>query len=92
MVYDRVDSDDESDHLDNQDLREWQARSGREVDHDGPIRLATEHDEPLPSSPPVNKRNHNATVAWKELPRKDQLFIITLARMSEPLVQSSLQV
>jgi hypothetical protein len=31
-------------------------------------------------------------VAWKDLPRKDQLIIITLARMSEPLVQTSLQV
>lgn len=31
-------------------------------------------------------------VAWSELPRKDQLVIITLARMSEPLVQTSLQV
>jgi hypothetical protein len=31
-------------------------------------------------------------VAWSELPRKDQLFIITMARMSEPLVQTSLQV
>lgn len=31
-------------------------------------------------------------VAWKDLPRKDQLIIITLARLSEPLVQTSLQV
>ncbi|KAL7814634.1 MFS general substrate transporter [Trichoderma aethiopicum] len=30
-------------------------------------------------------------VSWSELPRKDQLFIITMARMSEPLVQTSLQ-
>ncbi|KAK4194998.1 major facilitator superfamily domain-containing protein [Triangularia verruculosa] len=31
------------------------------------------------------------TVAWKDLPRKDQLTVITLARLSEPLVQTSLQ-
>lgn len=31
-------------------------------------------------------------VAWRELPRKDQLLILTLARLSEPLVQTSLQV
>lgn len=31
-------------------------------------------------------------VAWRDLPRKRQLIIITLARMSEPLVQTSLQV
>ncbi|KAK8920759.1 hypothetical protein H634G_00091 [Metarhizium anisopliae BRIP 53293] len=30
-------------------------------------------------------------VAWRDLPRKRQLIIITLARMSEPLVQTSLQ-
>ncbi|KPM36451.1 hypothetical protein AK830_g10127 [Neonectria ditissima] len=91
MVYDRVDSDDESDGSDNQDVRERQTRSDGQADHDGLAQLATEHDEPLSSSPPVNKTNQNAPVAWKELPRKDQLFIITLARMSEPLVQSSLQ-
>ena len=32
------------------------------------------------------------TVRWKDLPRKDQLVVITLARLSEPLVQTSLQV
>ncbi|KAI1099231.1 MFS general substrate transporter [Jackrogersella minutella] len=30
-------------------------------------------------------------VAWKDLPRKKQLIVITLARLSEPLVQTSLQ-
>lgn len=29
-------------------------------------------------------------VSWRELPRKDQLFVITLARLSEPLTQTSL--
>jgi hypothetical protein len=29
-------------------------------------------------------------VSWRALPRKDQLFIMTLARLSEPLTQSSL--
>lgn len=32
------------------------------------------------------------TVAWKDLPRKGQLTVLTLARLSEPLVQTSLQV
>lgn len=31
-------------------------------------------------------------VSWRHLPRKDQLIVITLARLSEPLVQTSLQV
>ncbi|KAI8624812.1 MFS general substrate transporter [Xylariaceae sp. FL1651] len=30
-------------------------------------------------------------VAWKDLPKKDQLLVITLARLSEPLTQTSLQ-
>jgi hypothetical protein len=34
----------------------------------------------------------NGPVAWRDLPRKDQLAVITLARVSEPLVQTSLQV
>jgi len=31
-------------------------------------------------------------VGWRDLPRKKQLLVITLARLSEPLVQTSLQV
>lgn len=31
-------------------------------------------------------------VAWSDLPKKKQLVVITLARLSEPLVQTSLQV
>ncbi|KAI1345311.1 major facilitator superfamily domain-containing protein [Xylaria sp. FL0043] len=30
-------------------------------------------------------------VTWKDLPKKDQLLVITLARLSEPLTQTSLQ-
>lgn len=29
-------------------------------------------------------------VSWRSLPRKDQLFVLTLARLAEPLVQTSL--
>jgi hypothetical protein len=38
------------------------------------------------------KEDSKKPVAWKDLPRKDQLIIITLARLSEPIVQTSLQV
>jgi hypothetical protein len=31
------------------------------------------------------------TVSWGDLPRKDQLLIIALTRLSEPLVQTSIQ-
>ncbi|KAF2837542.1 MFS general substrate transporter, partial [Patellaria atrata CBS 101060] len=30
-------------------------------------------------------------VTWRSLPKKDQLFVLTMARLSEPLTQSSLQ-
>ncbi|KAI0402263.1 major facilitator superfamily domain-containing protein [Xylaria palmicola] len=30
-------------------------------------------------------------VSWKDLPKRDQLIVITLARLSEPLTQTSLQ-
>lgn len=31
-------------------------------------------------------------VSWRDLPQKQQLLVITLTRLSEPLVQTSLQV
>ena len=32
-----------------------------------------------------------ATASWRDLPRREQLVVITLARLSEPLVQTSIQ-
>lgn len=43
-----------------------------------------------PPSPPAEPEKP-PPVSWRDLPRKRQLLIITLARISEPLVQSSLQ-
>jgi len=41
----------------------------------------------------VPQASKDATaVTWSDLPRKDQLIVLTLARLSEPLVQTSLQV
>lgn len=40
------------------------------------------------STPPPSKPR---LVTWSSLPRKDQLAILTLARLSEPLTQTSLQ-
>lgn len=42
-----------------------------------------------PASTPSSKKH--ADVKWKDLPRKDQLLILTLARLAEPLTQTSLQ-
>jgi MFS family permease len=41
-----------------------------------------------PSSPEPPKKEK---VKWKDLPHKDQLVILVLARLAEPLVQTSLQ-
>lgn len=38
-----------------------------------------------------NRKETRKTVAWKDLPQKGQLIVITLVRLSEPLVQTSLQ-
>ncbi|KAL7799022.1 major facilitator superfamily domain-containing protein [Trichoderma ceciliae] len=46
---------------------------------------------PSPTAPSRGRRDSKRPISWSELPRKDQLFIITMARMSEPLVQTSLQ-
>ncbi|GME27581.1 putative mfs multidrug transporter protein [Neofusicoccum parvum] len=37
------------------------------------------------------ERAKDKPVTWRSLPRKDQLVILTLARLSEPLTQTSLQ-
>lgn len=54
--------------------------------------LADDGEAVLPSTRTKKEDNKKAVVAWRDLPRKRQLVIITLARMSEPLTQTSLQV
>lgn len=46
-------------------------------------------EEEAPPPPPVVEKER--AVSWSELPRKGQLTILTLARLSEPLAQTSLQ-
>ncbi|KAI1734176.1 major facilitator superfamily domain-containing protein [Xylaria scruposa] len=40
---------------------------------------------------PGQNQSSRDVVEWKDLPKKDQLLVITLARLSEPLTQTSLQ-
>lgn len=54
-----------------------------------------DEDEAPPTSPdtlhtPI-KQDKPGPVAWRDLPKKSQLAILTLARLSEPLTQTSLQ-
>jgi len=40
----------------------------------------------------INEKKKDEKVTWRSLPHRRQLIILTLARLSEPLVQTSLQV
>ncbi|KAH0599869.1 hypothetical protein MHUMG1_02659 [Metarhizium humberi] len=68
------------------------------LDQDAPGLAANAHQQrpppagmqPQTDGEPASKLAREP-VAWRDLPRKRQLIIITLARMSEPLVQTSLQ-
>jgi hypothetical protein len=51
-----------------------------------------EDEDPLQIEPPTMKSNVEKPVTWMSLPRKSQLAILTIARLSEPLVQTSLRV
>ncbi len=50
-----------------------------------------EDEDPLQIEPPTMKKKEE-TVTWMSLPNKSQLAILTFARLSEPLVQTSLRV
>lgn len=50
---------------------------------------ATQPDDGEPPPPPVKEKDK--PVSWSSLPKKGQLAILTLARLSEPLTQTSLQ-
>jgi MFS family permease len=59
---------------------------------DGPQTLPVEEEErTFAGQPPHQLSEKPKPVSWKSLPRKDQLFILTMARLSEPLTQTSLQ-
>lgn len=49
-----------------------------------------EDEDPLQIEPPTMKKKEEK-VTWSSLPHKSQLAILTLARLSEPLVQTSLR-
>ena len=45
-----------------------------------------------PETPMLDEKHKEKDVTWASLPHRRQLIILTLARLSEPLVQTSLQV
>ncbi|EMC99751.1 hypothetical protein BAUCODRAFT_63253 [Baudoinia panamericana UAMH 10762] len=44
-----------------------------------------------PAPPPSTDKKRDGPISWSALPAKDQLAILTLARLAEPLAQTSLQ-
>jgi hypothetical protein len=66
----------------------------REPSHDRERRRSfiEEDEESLPHLEVRPKKENKGVVTWSSLPHKRQLAILTIARFSEPLVQSSLRV
>lgn len=58
-----------------------------------PMHEMTVAGQVLAEPRPVNElqKEKKETISWGDLPRKQQLVVITLTRLSEPLVQTSLQ-
>lgn len=55
------------------------------------IRVSYEDDDEEPRSSDRQREPSKEAVAWKDLPHKHQLAVVVLTRLSEPLVQTSLQ-
>ncbi|KAK7545907.1 MFS transporter [Phyllosticta citricarpa] len=68
--------------------RTSQRENGSLEDDDFPVRAT---GLPLIDEDEQAERAKEPPVTWRSLPRKDQLLILTLARLSEPLTQTSLQ-
>ncbi len=66
--------------------------SPRDLHHGGRSTPATTDTVHPSLGKTVRKGKRSDAVGWADLPRKKQLVVITLARLSEPLVQTSLQV
>jgi hypothetical protein len=71
---------------------DYDGGSNREVAYDRERRRSfiEEDEDPLQIELPVKKKDKPVT--WMSLPHKSQLAILTVARLAEPLVQTSLRV
>lgn len=85
----------------NMGMQRAERQDSRVDEFGGPSWRINDQQQPLSAScsspadstdePEGQREDAKRPIAWRELPRKDQLIIITLARLSEPLVQTSLQ-
>lgn len=67
---------------------EWSRRRSRDLLIDTSVRAGTAL--PQIDDTEQTEATKEKPVSWRALPRKDQLFVLTLARLSEPLTQTSL--
>lgn len=58
-------------------------------DQESRVSFIQEDNNPLQT--PIKSKEEEELVTWMSLPQKDQLLILALARLSEPLVQTSLR-
>jgi hypothetical protein len=57
----------------------------------GVLRLSTAEQGATPTTHETQEEKQKEVVTWMSLPHKRQLAVLTAARLSEPLVQTSLQ-
>jgi hypothetical protein len=57
----------------------------------GALRLSTAEQGSTPTTHETQEKKQKEVVTWMSLPHKRQLAVLTAARLSEPLVQTSLQ-
>lgn len=69
-----------------------QYNGGRSLGEPVEVREEEEEDGRRSRDLEQEKAKKDEPVTWKSLPKRSQLVILTLARLSEPLVQTSLQV
>lgn len=81
-----VEDVDEEDEAENRHLL---VHNGATTLNDSARAAETIPDDGEPPPPPAKEKK--IQVKWRELPKKGQLAILTLARLSEPLTQTSLQ-
>ena len=67
-----------------------QTRSESFHAQDDSSRVSPASASPGPSPAQTKKDSRDHPVRWRDLPNKTQLFILTMARLSEPLAQTSL--
>ncbi|KAF4627682.1 hypothetical protein G7Y89_g10471 [Cudoniella acicularis] len=71
--------------------RKHSDRRKSEPPYDPNRRESFDEEDGDPLSLEIPPRTNEKTITWRSLPNKSQLALLTLARLSEPLVQSSLR-